>query len=180
MTERLNPRFAAARCSASGLSFPKDMNEASEAVGAACGHFALAASLGCNVMEVVRYFPGLREGKSWCSVKTMQEALRISGTKWRMVGAGWPGAGLVIMQGLGPWMNPGVPFGARLSRTHWIAVHGVRVADANADDWLLRSHWEKIVLSEMLLRWGAEGWEVKRGYEVTQNVPSSATREGDQ
>jgi len=156
--------------SASALKFPEDMAEANAAVGAACGHFALAASLGLNVMDVVQNFPGLSEGKSWCSVNTMERALQTASVKWQAVGVRWPAVGVVIVQGIGSWMKPGVPFGARLSRTHWIAVKGDLVADANAARWLTRAEWGRTVLHEMLGRWRAEGWEVKRGYEVTQNV----------
>lgn len=157
--------------SAAALKFPRDMDGASED-GAACGHFAFAASHGLLVRDVFHYFPGLREGKSWCSVRTIEQALNATGKPWRSVGAGWPVWGLVIVQALGPWMKPGVPFGARLSRTHWIATadNGALIADANADSWLPRSDWEKLVLEHMLVRWRAEGWEVKRGYEVTQNA----------
>lgn len=167
--------------SASALKFPSDMTEANRQVGAACGHFALAASLGSNVMDVVKYFPSLLERKSWCSVKTMEIALALTGAKWKAVGAGWPARGPMIVQGLGPWMKKGVPFAARLTRTHWIATVCTDpargrfvVADANGEDWLPFYVWETTILADMLKRWGAEGWEVKRGYEVTLNDPKSA------
>jgi len=172
LTTKRQP-FVSATGSASALRFPPDMAEANEAAGAACGQFAFAASLLRNVEDVLQYFPGLREGKSWCSVKTIEQALTMTGTKWQAVGAGWPGWGLAIVQGLGPWMKPGVPFGARLSRTHWVATcvsYGERmIADANAPTWLTLAEWERGPLARILVRWKAEGWEVKRGYEVTLN-----------
>lgn len=149
--------------------FPEDMAEVNEAAGATCGHFAFAAALALNVIDVIKHFPGLREGKVWCSVKTIEEACRLAGIKWWDAGVGWPEHGLVIVQGLGPWMNKGVPFGARLARTHWVATHCGNVADCNATEWMPRKQWEETVLPDILREWRATGWEVKRGYAMTAN-----------
>lgn len=153
--------------SASGFKSPTDFLEANRLAGAMCGHGAFAAANGLSVAEACEHFDGLKRGKSWCNIPDMERALRSLRAEWRSVGEGWPAAGLVIVQFVGPWCEAGVPPAAACRYTHWIASRGEWIWDVNAGEWLARSVWEKCV-PELFPR-RAVGWRVKRGYEVALN-----------
>lgn len=146
--------------------FPQDADEANAALGATCGHFALAAVLGDSVMKTAKFFFDalVVKGRSWINLPMMHAALTSTGREWRSIGREWPQHGLVLIQFLGSWMNPGVPAAAACRHTHWVATAGGMVADVNAEDWLTRSAWEECV--PQLFPRRATGWEVKRGIEV--------------
>jgi hypothetical protein len=153
------------------MKLPSDMEEMGEAFGAACGHYALAAALGVQVETVLPWFPQLEDGKRWVSKTTMEAALKAARARWRYRGQDWPRVGVVLVQGLGRWMEKQVPWVARLSRTHWIAVRrhdDIRaIADVNLPgEWLTWHQWEEGVMKPILEGWKGTGWNVARSYEV--------------
>lgn len=155
------------------MGLPTDSEAMWEKHRCACGHFALAVALGTNVADVVPFFPQLQEGKNWVSTKTMGDALRLARRPVFRAAGPWPKRGVVLIQGLGSWMEQNVPFVARLTRTHWVATVSsgdVRlIADVNQPDgWLRLDAWEESILRPILAQWKATGWEVNRGYEVNQ------------
>lgn len=149
------------------LRWPLGMALAHEQHGASCGHFALAAALGVDLPEVLGFLP---DGQSWCSVRTMEDALRRTGKLWRCQGE--IRQGIMLVQGLGSWMGAGVPFAARLARTHWVAVapsdegSGSMIADANGTHWVPIETWEQTILKTILAKWKATGWEIKAAYTI--------------
>lgn len=150
---------------------PTDSEAMWEKHRCACGHFALAVALECQVADVVPFFPQLAEGKNWVSTKTMGDALRLAQRPVFRSAGPWPKRGVVLIQGLGSWMRPEVPYVARLSRTHWVATVAegglFMLADVNhPEGWLSLADWEESILKPMLDGWKATGWEVSRGYEV--------------
>jgi hypothetical protein len=148
------------------LRWPMGMALAHSQHGASCGHFALAAAFGVDVPDVLRFFP---PGQGWCSVRTMEDALTRSSRIWRPCPS-VPKQGVMLVQGLGSWMKPKVPFAARLSRTHWVAVApaetGAAIADVNGTHWIPRELWETTILHSVLVNWKATGWAVHRSYTV--------------
>lgn len=120
---------------------PLDMNLAYEHFGAACGHGALAAALGCPVLQVV---PLLKRG--WVNIPIMKDAIAAS-KKRPTKHAAIPekGCGVAMVQFLGPWMEPGIPVAARCTQRHWIGLHDGLVWDANCQHWMSRREWEEWV-----------------------------------
>lgn len=153
---------------------PTDVAAANVRFGASCGHAALAAILGCEVERAWRAGQAIFAGKSWVSAPAMEQVLRDTRPgNWR-VGSSerqFPVRGLALLQWDGPWMAPGLPFGAQLARTHWVAVDrvpaGEMVYDINQDGWLPRAAWELSTIPMLLaLHKRATGWHVRRTYEV--------------
>lgn len=155
---------------------PTDIELASQRFSASCGHAALAAILGREVCEVREAACQVFQGRGYVSAPMMENALAaLRPGNWRpgiASGREFPARGLVLVQLQGPWMEPGLPLGAQLARTHWVAVDGPRRADAwvydiNADGWIRRSTWEELILPQILeFHKRATGWYVRRCYEV--------------
>ena len=153
---------------------PGDAQDFAEAGHAACGHASLAAALGCQVGQVLPHFIGLGEGL-WVNEKRMKAAIEEAGFHWSEIGLPWPAEMSVAwLQGLGSWMNPGVPMGARNQRTHWIATARAEdteeqwVYDINIGDWLPRMVWRRDMLPDLLKAWKAKGYEVRLTLSVCQ------------
>lgn len=154
---------------------PTDVETANERFGASCGHAALAAILGRQVSDVWQAARQHFEGRGYVSAPAMENALRLLRPgNWRPAanipseGAGpLPVRGLALIQFKGPWMEPGLPLGAQLSRTHWIAIDTQWVYDINQDGWLVAPKWEDQTLPLLLAHHKrATGWYVRRAYEV--------------
>lgn len=162
---------------------PDDAYELAEAGHAACGHAALAAALGVSVREVLPHFIKQGEGL-WVSEKRMRGAISAAGFHWYSMGLPWPQEMSVSwLQGLGTWMNKGVPMGARNARTHWVASasdeHGeMWVYDINISDWLPFQNWRWEVMSDILTAWKAKDYEVRATLLVKPNAIGEARRDG--
>lgn len=118
---------------------PGDMELAAEQFGAACGHGALAAALGCPVRLAVPLF----ERPGWINIPMMTAAIVAAGWTYRKVRTiPRSGTGVAMVQFLGPWMKDGVPPAARCKYRHWIAVaDGVLHWDANWPEWAGARVW---------------------------------------
>lgn len=163
------------------LYCPTDVTAANERFGASCGHAAIAAILGIEVTEAWQRARHAFEGRAWVSAPAMEEALSILRPgNWRPAAVRereQPVRGLALIQFMGPWMEPGLPLGAQLSRTHWIAAdvwqdapgsaRWPMVYDINAAGWSTRAYWEANTLPRLLGQHKrTTGWYVRRAYEV--------------
>lgn len=148
---------------------PKDAQELAEAGYAACGHAACAAALGLAVRDVLPQFPG---PGLWVNELRMRNAIHHLGFNWSSIGLPWPAEMSVTwLQGLGSWMQPRVPMGARNQRTHWVATMrdeaGVQwVYDLNLGEWVTRLTWRRYLLPQLLGIWKAKDFEVRATLSV--------------
>lgn len=156
---------------------PQDAYRLAEAGRCACGHAALAAALGRNVSDILHAFPG---PGLWVNDKRMIAALNTLKVGWKQHGqeiedTGTTGMAVVWLQGIGSWMRPGVPIGARNQRTHWIATCGDAIYDLNADSWLPAEVWRGQVLPDIIARWKAQPIPaVRETFSVWDNVQAEA------
>lgn len=164
-------RFVRARLGPScALRNPADLLTFLEAESCACGHAALAAAMGRDVAGVLRPFLESAHGL-WVNEPQMKAAIESLGWGWRQLSLStiWPSRmSLVLIQGLGSWMNPGVPWGARNARTHWVASTnttdaGAWVYDINCGEWVPHAEWQSRALPEILRSWKAEKWDFRAG-----------------
>lgn len=117
---------------------PTDMEFANEHFGAMCGHGALAAALGVPVLHVMPLF----DKAGWVNIPGMKAAIQHAGRAYRK--APRPperGVAVVLVQFLGSWMEPQVPFAARCAHRHWVAVNDMRVWDVNRPEWISTAEW---------------------------------------
>lgn len=143
---------------------PQDLAIMIEAGCCACGQAALAAALERDVKGVIKGFignPGL-----WVSASLMVTAAATLGFTVRKTDPFPHEKAVMLVQGLGSWMNPGVPLSARNARTHWVATcrtdYGTPwVYDVNIGDWLPASVWESDILADILEGWKAKAWNVR-------------------
>ena len=134
---------------------PPDALELCAAGRAACGHCALAALLGWSVEKVLPAFDGYA---LWTSERTMIEVMQRLHLDPKQARNHWPEKRAVVwLQGIGSWMKPGIPLGARNQRTHWIAQDeaGEVIYDANIGQWVSRAVWEQTIAVQLKQRWKA-------------------------
>ena len=160
--------------SSAGFVFttPDDAHALAVAGSCACGHAALAAALGRNVTDILTAFLVQGDGL-WVNERRMTNAIQYSGASCKPCPAWEATPSVVMIQGLGSWMRPGVPMGARNQRSHWIAAAKVEgdqwVYDINDDDWLPLPVWRATTLSRLLKHWKTESWEVRATFAVKTN-----------
>lgn len=156
---------------------PSDVDEAHAEWGANCGPCSLAALLGCPVADVRGWFPAF-PARPWVNPTTMKGALDAAGARWSLTRRAmqpasgqvveFPVRGLAFVQFDGPWCAPGAPVTAAYRHTHWVAVSGSAVYDANARCWLTREDWVTDILPAILAATKrATGWWCRTGIEVT-------------
>ncbi len=158
---------------------PCDAHILAEGGNAACGQAALAAAIGKDVLQVLR--PFMEQGQGvWVSQTRMIRAIEALGMRAvHKIGVHWPVTPSVsLVQGLGSWMNQGVPFGARNERTHWIAtvqdLAGEQwVYDINANDWLTKDEWQALVLPSLLGAWKTDSWNIRAAYQLLNTGKSN-------
>lgn len=144
---------------------------------AACGHAALAAALQCHVRDIMHAFPG---PGLWVNDARMKQALATLEVEHYEVGSKSLNQWSVRwLQGLGSWMRPGVPMGARNQRTHWVASHDGLIYDINADSWLPAEVWQTQVLPDILEVWKTDTFEVRKTFVVWPNDALSGPRGGE-
>lgn len=133
----------------------------------ACGQASLAAALGRNAGDILHAFPG---PGLWVNDARMKQALKTLGITHYEVGSKKLDQMAVLwIQGLGSWMRPGVPMGARNQRTHWVASHEGLIYDLNADSWLPSAVWREQILPDLLHAWKAKDFEVRKTFLVWDN-----------
>lgn len=163
-----------------------DAIRAADEWGANCGPGALAAICGLTLDEV-RPHMGDFESKGYTNPTLMFAAIksvcpgRYSTKVMRTAGrAGWdwPRYGLCRVQWEGPWMKPGVPFGARYARTHWIGScalsnDDIGVFDINAINngagWVSLDEWRAVIVPFILknaVPRADGGWHLTHAIEV--------------
>lgn len=141
-----------------------DTIEADLAWGANCGPMSLAAVLGLPTVEAAREL--VQPFRGFMSPTDMRTAVRAARDRGmcEMIGQGtiglgdpdpWPQLGLVRIQWLGPWCDPGVNPRAAYRCTHWIGVRTVveppalpgapvvMVYDATPNRWIPLWAWER-------------------------------------
>jgi len=156
---------------------PTDAYRMAQAGYCACGHAALAAALGRNVDDIQHAFAG---PDLWMSDRTMLEAFKILGAMHADVtGKTLNRMAVSWIQGLGSWMRPGVPMGARNQRTHWVATCGDAVYDLNADSWLPVEAWKTQILPDILKLWKTDAYEVRKTFLVWDNDTAMAPPKAD-
>jgi len=154
---------------------PDDAYRLAEEGEAACGQASLAAALARNVRDIMHAFPG---PGIWVNDTRMKQALKTLGITHYEVGSKKLDQMSVLwIQGLGSWMRPGVPMGARNQRTHWVASHEGLIYDLNADSWLPSSVWREKILPDLLHAWKAEDFEVRKTFVVWANAESCHGRD---
>lgn len=142
------------------LFSPWDMEVAHHNFDAMCGHGALAASLGSEVCDVMKFFA---QG-GWVNIPMMEQAIRAAG-KVPAKMSGWNESdrpAVSIIQFGGPWMRPIVPVAARCAYRHWVAVRRGLAWDANEPRWQTRAEWERTVIPALLPETGDGRWEIIR------------------
>ncbi len=121
--------------------------DAAQEWGCNCGPAALAASLGVSLRSVRRLF---ENWPGFTNPGMMGRALLKWGgcfSRQPVDEQRWPeGRCLVRIQWHGPWMQPGVPVGARYRQTHWVATRWHRIRGPLA------------VFDINGLHWGNGGW----------------------
>ncbi len=149
-------------------------NAAGDAWRFNCGPGAIAALLSLTPDEV-RPHLGDFETKGYMNAPMVMAALRSLDKPFRVIPDGWPRFGLVRIQFEGPWMEPGVPFGARCWHTHWIAVVSERgipqqVFDINGtcSGWLPYDEWAYELVPWLIRdkKRATGGWHLTHRIEV--------------
>jgi hypothetical protein len=130
-----------------------------------CGHLAFAVLAGIRVCDVEVFFPQTGD-RFWVNRVEMERALQQRGWEFKKTPNRWPNIGLCFVHWYGPWTNRGYAHGI-LKRTHWVAVLGDYVFDANWRAWLPKENWEDIVVAELVQSHNhAQGWMPLTGYEL--------------
>jgi hypothetical protein len=161
----------------------EDAQRAAQAWGANCGPGAIAAVLQLTLDEVRPHLHDF-ERKRYTNPALMYFALRSLGVVWHvhMGHVDWPVYGLARVQWEGPWLEPGVPIGARYRRTHWVGTrsrHDRReIFDINCmcvGGWVSLDEWSAVVVPWLLreLVPGANGrWHLTHAIEVEARLGS--------
>lgn len=155
-----------------------DAQRAFDTWGCNCGPSAIAAIMQMTLDEV-RPFVGDFEQKHYTNPTLMFDTLNRIGRPWRKrFPPQWPNYGLARIQWHGPWMQEGVPIGARYRQTHWVG--GARrdgeigVFDINAigngTGWSRLDHWEAVLVPYILQHVPrADG-----GWSITHTIEAAA------
>lgn len=165
-----------------------DTIEAGDAWGANCGPMSLAAVLGLPTVEAAR--PLVQPFRGFMSPTDMRTAVRAARDRGlcEMVGQGtiglgdpdpWPMLGLVRIQWLGKWCDPGVNPRAAYRHTHWIGARdvlgAVEVYDATPNRWISLERWAR--WCETLWPKRATGWAPVTRIDVALTTgPKGQTR----
>ena len=162
------------RCT-SGVTFryyaPTDLSIASVVFGANCGPAALAACLGKEVAEIMRYLPHFEdESKRYTTLTSMKAALRAASVIFEVKKHQSPVHGMALIQWTGPWTQKHFFSRWSLRYTHWIAIDGEMIYDDYNGIWQPRDEWAKNVVPAYLCEIPqAASWAVKYGIEVEKS-----------
>ena len=152
-----------------------DTIEAGDAWGANCGPMALAAVLDLPTVEAAR--PLVQPFRGFMSPTDMYRALDRAGAKYMDVER-VSLLGLVRIQWVGPWCEPGIDPRASYRYTHWIGMRhagqpepgrlgeGTLIYDATPNRWIEISEWTRWCPSLWPRR--ATGWRMSTSIEVAR------------
>ena len=155
------------------LRAPTDLDSAQS--WQACGQGALAALLGWQLAAVR---PRLTHENGYMSPADMRAVLERCGRSLTERPHAWPNFGLALIAFDGPWLQPGLPAGAWMRMTHWIAVDreiltgGGEIYDVNCGKAVFFESWLRyaIDLARQLDKKATGGWQVRLGLEVTEQA----------
>lgn len=165
-----------------------DIEAAADAWGANCGPMSLAAVLGLPTVEAAR--PLVQPFRGFMSPTDMRKAVssagRFEGIGYLAVGDPdpWPALGLVRIQWVGSWLDPGVDPRAAYRYTHFVGVRrglpegddrqggyeddAVFIYDCNANAWLPLDVWA--AWCPVLWPKRATGWRPATRIDVTRRT----------
>lgn len=156
---------------APSLLAPADLDPA--AGWQSCGPAALAAITGRSLAAIR---PALAHEQGFMSPQDMRGALDRLGFTVADRGRAWPLFGVAMIMFDGPWSEPGLPSGAAMSRSHWVAVSrhdgrgGGELYDVNAPRPMFLDFWRRAFAGDLALALDARatgGWNLRMGLEVT-------------
>lgn len=119
------------------LERPGDLAQSIRFFGASCGPISLAATLGVNVFEIMKFFPDF-ERKGYVNCTDMSLALELIGAEFEASDLVPLECGLALVQIDGPWRGNRW---TELKFTHWIALRSGMAFDYNYMDWLDLVDW---------------------------------------
>lgn len=99
----------------------EELVHANDEWGCNCGPASIAAALGIKPAQVLPHLGDFEQRGRYMQRDQMKAALTSIGASFHETKGALLGWGLFRIQLHGPWLLPGVPFGARYSRTHWVA-----------------------------------------------------------
>lgn len=156
------------------LKAPPDLNPS--APWQSCGPAALAAAAGARLAEVRRHLP---HEQGYMSPGDMRRAVDSLGYNVVERPFAWPTFGLAWIMFDGPWSEPGLPAGAGMTHSHWIAVSlhdprgGGQVYDANAGKVIYLDFWRRGFVGDLALaleKRATGGWSLRLGLELTRRA----------
>jgi len=135
---------------------PAEAEAAHDQWNAMCGHFSISAATGRPLEDIRTAGVPLKGWMNPSMIRDTLAALQVPFDRWQFMGTSHKnpeailkannikGGVILRIQWEGSWMNPGVPAGARYSRTHYIAIKDGTIMDPIFDpsislrieDWL--------------------------------------------
>ncbi len=170
-----------------------DLEAAADAWGANCGPMSLAAVLGLPTVEAAR--PLVQPFRGFMSPTNMMDALDVAHDRNLAVASSqphfrpdtpipWPTYGLMRIQWVGSWLDPGVDRRAAYRYTHWVGARrglpegderlgayeddAVFIYDCNANAWLPLDVWAAWCPTLWPKR--ATGWRPATRIDVTRRT----------
>jgi hypothetical protein len=136
--------------------------------GANCGPHALAAALWLT-LDLARALMPDFESRGFTNPSMMGDALGRAGIPFTLKKGLYTSSlceGINRIQWSGPWLKPGVPFGAAYEKTHWIAAAGGFVYCTATDGfgWKPESQWREAVAKECRTFPRCDGWHITHHY----------------
>lgn len=109
----------------------------------------------------------------WVNIPMMKAAIAKAGYSAVRVPDRWPPGGalpaVVMIQWIGPWMNPGVPAAARCQHRHWVAYQAGWIWDVNTDKWQRFEDWLAEIVPQLLPK-KATAWTVALSLILTKKA----------
>lgn len=150
----------------------EELDRANDDWGCNCGPSALAAVKGISLDVALKFLPDFPNRRYTNPSMMLGALMQLGGYRWsapkphESKTLEYPDLGLVRLQWVGSWLNPGVPVAAHYAHTHWIACRRERgslyIFDCNnhivEHGWLPREVWLKCVVPELLTGERASGF----------------------
>ena len=152
------------------LRCPSDIRLAARLQGANCGPAAYAATIECDVLDVMRRFPQFPR-KPHTTITQMKAAFAEDGISVHQILGEFPANGVALLQFIGPWGSETTSSIAALKRTHWVGVKGELIYDLNWGAWLPVLSWEAVVYPMFTnFEPRISGWSVRCGLQVGESL----------
>lgn len=146
-----------------------------------CGPAAIAAILDMTPAELRPHLCDF-EKKKYTNPRLMYKILNGLGVEYRKLSQLWPGWGLVRVQWLGPWTEPGVPNIKRQRHTHWIGSftdkNDIFIYDINCmcvGGWVTLAEWRDDVVPWLLNQVEPDAYGT---WEATHSIEVSGLKDG--